>query len=404
MTSSDPLPSAPALRPACRTTLLRNAGHGANDLYWFILPPVLPLILQEFGLRYAAGGGLITAFLCVTALASMLMGRLSDSVDRTKLVGLGFLFATAALWAGALMPRLPYVISFIVLGGIGVSAYHPAAYASIHDSGHGQGRTYGAFEASGSLANIIMLGAQGLLVARVGWRGMIAAGALPGALMGLVFLLVPGAKLGGVPGKVAARVEPLSGATVPNRGMMLSAVFIIGVMLRGLGVNALYYFIPTYLVRAVHMDPGIASFAMGFAFLGGVAGAVVMGRAADRWGHIRTYVLASGLLIPLLPVMGARMPAAAYPAVMVAIGFASSACFPAQTMLLTELSGTRGKGSVFGVLMGATALTAAVSPLLFGLLADAAGLVTAVIACVIPVTAGWIVTLIVWKSLRSRAR
>ena len=129
-----------------------------------------------------------------------------------------------------------------------------------------------------------------------------------------------------------------------------------------------------------------------------------MGRAADRWGHIRTYVLASGLLIPLLPVMGARMPAAAYPAVMVAIGFASSACFPAQTMLLTELSGTRGKGSVFGVLMGATALTAAVSPLLFGLLADAAGLVTAVIACVIPVTAGWIVTLIVWKSLRSRAR
>ena len=35
-------------------------------------------ILQEFGLRYAAGGGLITAFLCVIALASMLMGRLSE--------------------------------------------------------------------------------------------------------------------------------------------------------------------------------------------------------------------------------------------------------------------------------------------------------------------------------------
>jgi MFS family permease len=177
-------------------------------------------------------------------------------------------------------------------------------------------------------------------------------------------------------------------------------VFIIGVMLRVLGVNALQNFIPTYLVRALRMDPGVAALDMGCTFLGGMLGAMLMGRAADRRGAFPVFLLSSGLLVPLLPLLGLRMPAPAYPALLVFVGFFSSGCMPAQVMILGELSGDRGKGSVFGLLMGMTAFTAAASPLLFGLLADAAGLVSAVRACVIPVAAGWIVTVVVWRRLR----
>ena len=70
-------------------------------------------------------------------------------------------------------------------------------------------------------------------------------------------------------------------------------------------------------------------------------------------------------------------------------------------MILGGLSGNRSKGSVFGLLMAMTAFMSAASPLLFGLLADAAGLVTAVRACAIPVAAGWIVTVVVWRRLRA---
>ena len=409
MTPTDPLPLGPALPLSIRrsTALLRNAGHGANDLYWFILPPVLPLILQEFGLRYAAAGGMIAVYLSMIAIASMLTGRLSDRMHRGRLIGFGFLLASLGVFASSLMPSLPLVIGLLMVAGIGVSTYHPAAYAAIHDAGHGKGRTYGAFEASGSFAVIVMLVLQGLLIARIGWRGVIVVGAIPGALMGALLLAAPRLSFGDrqaphlAPMPAGTTAETTAGTTAPVASVFLSGVFVVGVMLRILGVNALQNFAPTYLVRAVQMNPGIAAFAMGFTFAGGMCGALVMGRAADRHGPFPVYVLASGLLAPLLPLLSLRMPAAVYPALLFLVGFCGSACFPAQSMILAELSGSRGKGSVFGLLMGATALTAAASPLLFGLVADGSGLVAAVRACGIPVAAGWIVTVVVW---RSRAR
>ena len=103
------------------------------------------------------------------------------------------------------------MVGFLVIAGIGVSTYHPAAYASIHDAGHGTDRTYGAFEATGALAVIVMLAAQGLLAARAGWRGLIVVGAVPGALIGLLLVAMPRIATWDRRGK--AYVAPLMGGT-----------------------------------------------------------------------------------------------------------------------------------------------------------------------------------------------
>ena len=65
-------------------------------------------------------------------------------------------------------------------------------------------------------------------------------------------------------------------------------------------------------------------------------------------------------------------------------------------MILTALNVDRAKGQVFGLLMGLTTLTSSISPLLFGVLADGAGLRTAITVSALPVAAGWVVTIIVW--------
>jgi FSR family fosmidomycin resistance protein-like MFS transporter len=378
--------------PSGLFVLLRNVSHGANDLYWFVLPPALPLILKEFGLRYTAAGGMIAAFLCMTAVASMLMGRLSDRVHRSRLIGFGFLLASATLWLGAAMPALPLVIGCLVVGGIGVATYHPA----IHDAGGGKGRTYGVFESSGSLAIVLMLAVHGLLVSRIGWRGVLAVGAVPGLLVGLFLLIVPGASVGGPVLEPASRRARIAPAAASGRSdLLLPALLIVGVMLRALGVTAIQNFIPTYLVREVHMEPSLATFALGFAFLGAMAGSYIMGRLADRVGPFPVFLTASAALVPLLGAMSLRLPVWAYPLLLVLFGFASSSCLPSQNMILTSLVGSRGKGQVFGVLMGMTTLTASASPLVFGVLADGAGLVTAVRLCTIPVVLGWFVILVV---------
>jgi len=392
---SDSAASPSVLKATASSLVLRNVAHGANDLYWFILPPVLPLVLREFGLGYAQAGGMMAVFLSVIALASMLTGRLSDRVRRGSLIAAGFLLASAAVGGASLMPLLPLVVGCLVIAGVGVSTYHPAAYASIHDSGRGNGRTFGAFEASGSLAVILMLAVQGILARSAGWRGLIVVGALPGALMGLFLLLVPRVSPWDQPAPAPPR------QTLRRSGPLLPALFLVAVMLRVLGTNALQSFVPTYLVRAVGMGQSVASFAVGFIFLVGMCGAMIMGRLADRRGSLPVFLLCSGLLVPLLPLMGLHLPPAAYPAVLVLVGFCNSACLPSQNMILGLVSGTRAKGSVFGILMGATALTSAASPLAFGLIADAAGLVTAVRACAVPVAAGWVLMVVIRRRLSS---
>ncbi len=381
-----------------RASILRNVSHGANDIYWYVLPPVLPLILQEFGLHYAGAGGMIAAYLCMTAVASIFMGKLSDRVRRISLIGYGFLLASAAFCVGALMPLLPLVIVCLVIGGIGVSTYHPPAYASIHDSGMGNGRTYGEFESAGSIAIMLMLALQGLLVAAIGWRGVLAVSVVPGALMGLLLLVLPGASLGG-PARSDAVDTPTQETRAVGHGtpVSIAALFILAVMLRFLGINALQSFIPTYLVRSVSMSPSLASFAMGFVFIGAIPGSIIMGRRADRRGNFPVFLAMSATLVPLVPLLGLHLPIVAYPILLVMFGFTSAACMPAQSMILTALTEGRGKGQVFGVLMSMTTFTASASPLLFGLLADSAGLVAAVRWCTLPLAAGWLLSCVVWR-------
>jgi hypothetical protein len=36
---------------------LRNVGHGVNDIFLYILPSLLPVILDQFGMKYGSAEG-----------------------------------------------------------------------------------------------------------------------------------------------------------------------------------------------------------------------------------------------------------------------------------------------------------------------------------------------------------
>ena len=73
--------------------VMSSLGHGTNDMYWFILPILLPLMLDQFKMDYTAAGFLMTAFLFVIALLSFFMGWASDKVSPPIIIGLGFLLS-----------------------------------------------------------------------------------------------------------------------------------------------------------------------------------------------------------------------------------------------------------------------------------------------------------------------
>lgn len=50
--------------------VLRNARHVIKDIYWYILPSLLPLILEQFHPQYKTAGALLTAYLSIIAIVN----------------------------------------------------------------------------------------------------------------------------------------------------------------------------------------------------------------------------------------------------------------------------------------------------------------------------------------------
>ncbi len=393
-----------------QTKVLWNVGHGMNDIYWFLLPSLLPVILGQFDMRYGAAGGMLTAFLGIIAVFSLVLGRLSDAVPRHLVIGVSFLAASILLIGASFADTLPLFLALLLAAGIGVSAFHPVSYASIEESAPaGPGRTYGMFEFWGSAAVFLMFFVHGFLLARLDWKTILLITSLPGLAIGALYLPSSpgGLRLRNMVGRnaaPAARGEPGRATSEPGRAAspFLFIVFLAVVMLRFLGIIAVVSFTPTYLVREVGLAPGIASFATGVYFLGGLIFTPFAGRLCDTRGPFPILLAATGAAFPLVFLIGLGRPAWLLPALFLLLGAAYYGAGPAMNMITAWMGKRLGKGEAFGYLMGAVAVTFSFSPLLFGLYADAFGLSPAMRLFSLPVLASFALLLALVLVLRPK--
>ena len=154
--------------------ILRNTGHGVNDIFWFVLPSLLPVILEQFGMKYSTAGGLLTAFIGVIAIFSFILGKLSDHIPRLYILGPGFLVASIFFIISSFMNNIHLFVVCVLFAGIGVSSFHPAIYAFIEDTTkEGRGKVYGMFEFWGAVAILLMFLLHGFLLKQLSWRNIL---------------------------------------------------------------------------------------------------------------------------------------------------------------------------------------------------------------------------------------
>jgi MFS transporter, FSR family, fosmidomycin resistance protein len=352
--------------------VLRNTGHGVNDLYWFILPSLLPLILDQFDMKYGAAGGLLTAFLGVIAVFSFILGRLSDRFSRPKMLGLGFLVTSVFLICASLAEGFGLFVFFLLLAGIGVSSYHPTVYAFIDETTTSRrGRKYGMFEFWGSMALFIMFFVHGLLLRKMNWKTIMLVTSLPGLAVGLLYL----SHARNLPSLPSVKGETGSiGARSGNASPLRFALFLIAVAVRYFGIIGVVNFTPTYLVREVGLQKSIASFATGIYFLGGLIFTPFTGRLCDRKSPFLVLLAATVAAFPLILLLSATRSLWLFPLSLLLLGGAYYGAGPAMNMITARMGDGMGKGEAFGWFMAVTAVTYSFSPLLFGMNADRVGL------------------------------
>src|ERR1041385_6034194 len=122
-----------------------SAGHCATDFANGALPALLPFFVDRFDLSYTLAASLMLASAASSSLIQPVFGAWSDRRGALWLLPAGVAVAGIGIALAAASPSYWLVLLLVVLGGLGVAAYHPegskfAAYASGRKAGGGGGR------------------------------------------------------------------------------------------------------------------------------------------------------------------------------------------------------------------------------------------------------------------------
>jgi MFS family permease len=272
---------------------LTTTSHGLVHLYEGVLPPLLPLVMAEFGTDYFTLGVIVSVFSYAFGLGSLPAGILADKIGPRRLVTL-YLFGAGA--AGVLvLPAGSLLLYGIIMGVMGIfcSTYHPASNTLISLGIREKGTAFGIHGIAGSVGVALVPVLSAWIGTLFGWRAPHVVFGLMGIGAGIFSLSLPryptrhvndGHKKG-------------SKAAVAQKASYLSLTFFfLSATALGLSYKGIMTFLPTYMGQNVHFDflkmnvVAIGGSVATLALLSGAVGQYVAGRLTDRFQVEKIYL------------------------------------------------------------------------------------------------------------------
>ena len=159
-----------------------SVAHFTIDSYSSFYLPLLPLLVPRLGLNYTLVGTLVAVGSMSSSFAQPLFGLLSDRLSRPWFVVLGPLVAAVFLSAIGAAPTYAALVALLVLGGFGVSAFHPQTASLAGHSSPDRGKAMSFWVTGGTLGWALGPMFATLTVTRFGLeRSWLAA--LPGLVL-----------------------------------------------------------------------------------------------------------------------------------------------------------------------------------------------------------------------------
>jgi MFS transporter, FSR family, fosmidomycin resistance protein len=353
-----------------------SAGHLFTDLNQGAVAALLPFLISERGLSLAAAGGLVFAATVSSSLVQPLFGIFSDRSPIPALMPLGVLLAGVGMALVGVAPNYALIFASVVLSGVGVAAFHPeAARFANYVSGSRRARGMSFFSVGGNAGF-----ALGPIVA----TPLVLVFGLPGALfLALPAVLMAGVMFAETPRMLRLAPEAAEGGTrdraeAGRESWAPFAVMIAVVVVRSFVYFGLVAFIASYYERVLGASPALGNVALTVMLASGAVGTLLMGPLADRFG--RKAVLAGSMLV-LPPLVLAFTFAGPYVgmALLALVGAATVGTFGVTVVMGQEyLPGRIGLAA--GITMGLSIGLGGIGAPLLGLLADAGGLKSTMLA------------------------
>ena len=169
---------------------LNALGHFYNDIYFFIIPLLLPLLRKEFGINYIQSGLILTAHVGLRSIFSLLFGYLGDKYEKRVIMASGFICSSIFLGGLIWLQNIYTIATFLFLLAIGVSTFHPLATAMVRENSKSnqRGRNLSLFLAVGVVGIIVASLLFGFLVQIWGWKTICLLFSLPGYFLVYAYL------------------------------------------------------------------------------------------------------------------------------------------------------------------------------------------------------------------------
>ena len=365
-----------SLRSDATVISLVGFAHGTSHFFHFVLPPLFPWLMRDFGLTFTQVGAATTVFFVVSGIGQALAGFVVDRVGGFRVLAGGVtLLATAAKFLSTAQDYAMLLMG-AALAGLGNCVFHPADYTLLNRrvSVARLGHAFSVHGLTGSLGWAVAPTFVIALAQAWSWRAAAFGAGLVGFLA-LAFL---------VANRRVLEDEAVTADRSRGEGgsfgflrvgvvWMCFGFFFVAVMAFG----GLQNFAPPILERSYGVSLAFATSGLTAYLLGSAVGTGVGGFFASRGEHQERFVamaLAAAALCSIALATTA-VPAWSIVLLMGMMGFGIGFSGPSRDILVrraaTARFGTMAYGRIYGFVYSGIDSGLALAPILFGVLMDA---------------------------------
>jgi len=362
--------------------------HFVHDGFSDILYVLLPLWATEFRLTFAQVGMIRTVYSGGMAAFQIPAGLLAERWGERRLLAAGTAITALGFIAVGTVGGFLALLSVLLVAGIGSGVQHPLSSSLVskaYETGPRRA-ALGTYNFSGDIGKVVVPAAVALAAMFIGWRtasmayGVIGVFAALG-ILGVLARLTP--EMPDTDDRSAQAATAAAGWGIRDaRGFVaLTAIGMIDNATR----TGFLTFLPFALIAKGSAVAGVGT-ALALLFAGGAVGKFVCGIVAERLGVIRTVVLTeAATTLCIVSILAAPLPVALaiMPVMGVALNGTSSVLYGTVADLVTAERRSRAYGLYYTVTIAASAL----SPSVYGLVGDVAGVSTTLVIVAVVVLA-----------------
>lgn len=264
--------------------------HAVDDFYQGLVPASIPFFVLDRGYSYVAASGLVLAAALGSSLPQPLLGVLVDRRPLLWVAPAGLLVAGAGAGLAGLAPAYPVVWLLILVSGIGIAAFHPAAGRDARRAAGDSTVAMSLFAAGGSVGFFLAPALATPLLSALG-IGATALFVPPAVLTAFVLWRYQTRRTAHLP-----TADTTAGRDRWGPFLVLTVVAVVRSVLF-LGMNT---FLALYWIGYLGADQMLGGVALTAFLVGGVVGTVSGGRVADRIGMRATVRLGGAVAVPAL--------------------------------------------------------------------------------------------------------